>query len=190
MATSYVLLQYGADAFNARFFDLEARSAFTVSPVSHNPNLVVKLSREVAWTQHHPGTMGPDAAYFYFGPSVPGSGTSVYGVGVPTPSPGYLTYGNNRHSFAMPNMRRQKTEGSTSRYFVAQNGREYKWRTSQQRNSMELTDGRTTFATWDLSTPTDEFDARVTIRQAGLPFVTEIMATLVLNRMSESLGWS
>ncbi|KAJ7058436.1 hypothetical protein C8F01DRAFT_1148209 [Mycena amicta] len=186
-STTYVLLQYGSDAFNARFFDLEGRSAFTVSPVSHNPNLVVKLGREAAWTQHHPGTMGPDAAYFYFGPSVPGTGVSVYGAGTPTPSPGYLMYGNNRNSIPMAYMRRQKTEGSPSRYFMAQSGKEFKWRIAQQR--MELTDGRNTYATWELSLPTDEHDARVTIRQAGLPLVTEIMTTLVLNRMSESLAW-
>ena len=30
MAGTYVLLQYGADAFNARFQDLEGRAAFTV----------------------------------------------------------------------------------------------------------------------------------------------------------------
>ncbi|KAF7313155.1 hypothetical protein MKEN_01001700 [Mycena kentingensis (nom. inval.)] len=111
-ANSSVLLQYGADAFNARFFDSEGRSAFTVSPVSHNPNLVVKLGRDATWTQQHPGTMGPDAAYFYFGPSVPGTGMSVYGAGTPTPSPGYLMYGNNRNSIPMAYMRRQKTEGS------------------------------------------------------------------------------
>ncbi|KAF7309986.1 hypothetical protein MIND_00371400 [Mycena indigotica] len=187
-ATTYVLLQYGSDVFNAKFFDLEGRSAFIVCVVSHNPNLVVKLIREAVWTQHHPGAMGPDAAYFYFGPSVPASGSSIYGAGTPTPLPGYLMYGNNRNSIPMAYMRRQKTEASLSRYFMAQNGKEFKWRISQQR--MELTDRRTTYATWELSSPTDEFDARITIQPAGLPFVTEIMTTLVLNRMGDSLGWS
>ncbi|KAJ7192113.1 hypothetical protein GGX14DRAFT_380458 [Mycena pura] len=184
MSATYVLLQYGADAFNVRFFDLEVRAAFTVS---HNPNLVVKLAREVPWTQHHPGTMGPDAAYFYFGPAVPGSAMSVYGAGAPTPSPGYVMYGNNRNSVPMAYLRRLKTEGSPSRYFTAQSGKEFKWRISPHR--MELTDGRNTYAVWELSAPTDEHDARVTIRQAGLPFVTEIMATLAVYRMGDALGW-
>ncbi|KAJ7153946.1 hypothetical protein C8R43DRAFT_1001553 [Mycena crocata] len=204
MAGTYVLLQYGADAFNARFQDLEGRPAFTVSPASHNPNLIVKLSREAAWSQHHPGTMGPDAAYFYFGPSVP-SPSSVYGPGTPTPSPGYIMYGNNRNSIPMSYMRRQNREGSPSRYFTAQSGRDYKWKITPQR--MELTDGRTTLAVWEATpsfssayassygnavTPNpggEEYAARLTIRHAGLALVTEIMATLTMNRMGEALGW-
>lgn len=78
---------------------------------SHNPNLIVKLSREPGWSQHHPGTMGPDAAYFYFGPSRP-SYSSVYGVGTPTPTSGFIVYGNNRHSIPMAHLRRQSKEGS------------------------------------------------------------------------------
>ncbi|KAJ7339776.1 hypothetical protein DFH08DRAFT_875521 [Mycena albidolilacea] len=186
MSDTYVLLQYGADAFNASFQDLEGRPAFTVSPASHNPNLIVKLSREAVWSQHHPGTMGPDAAYFYFGPSRP-SYSSVYGAGTPTPTPGFIVYGNNRNSIPMGHLRRQNREGSQSRYFTAQSGRDYKWKISQQR--MELADGRTTLAVWELSTPTDPFDARLTIKHAGLAIVTEIMTTLTINRMSESLGW-
>jgi hypothetical protein len=78
---------------------------------SHNPNLIVKLSREAIWSQHHPGTMGPDAAYFYFGPSRP-SYSSVYGAGTPTPTPGFIVYGNNRNSIPMGHLRRQNREGS------------------------------------------------------------------------------
>ncbi|KAJ7501332.1 hypothetical protein B0H11DRAFT_1963580 [Mycena galericulata] len=130
--------------------------------------------------------MGPDAAYFYFGPSV-ASYSSVYGAGTPTPSPGYIMYGNNRNSIPMGYMRRQNREGSPSRYFTAQSGRDYKWKITPQR--MELTDGRSILAVWELSAPTDEYDARLTIKQAGLAIVTEIMTTLTINRMSESLGW-
>jgi hypothetical protein len=78
---------------------------------SHNPNLIVKLSREAVWSQHHPGTMGPDAAYFYFGPSRP-SYSSVYGAGTPTPTAGFIVYGNNRNSIPMGHLRRQSREGS------------------------------------------------------------------------------
>ncbi|CAK5266461.1 unnamed protein product [Mycena citricolor] len=186
MSSTYVLLQYGTDAFNARFVDLEGRPAFSVGPVPHSPNLVVKLGREAEWTQHHPGTMGPDAAYFYFGPYVAVQ-SSVYGAGTPTPSPGYLVYGNNRNSIPMTYLRRQKTEGSPSRYFISQSGKEYKWRVSQTR--MELTDGRTVFAVWETAAATDDFDGRLTLKHAGLAFVTEIMATLTINRMSGALGW-
>ncbi|KAJ7672912.1 hypothetical protein B0H17DRAFT_1183272 [Mycena rosella] len=285
MADTYVLLQYGADALNARFRDLEGRAAFTVSPASHNPNLIVKLSREAVWSQHHPGTMGPDAAYFYFGPSV-ASYASVYGAGTPTPSPGYIMYGNNRHSIPMGYMRRQNREGSLSRYFTAQSGKEYKWKITPHRMEVcvflsnavskaslliawpwprdalstcacsgstieglvviapciackntgargrprrvllrrytpsdsdsnahseiaavpvsvprvqpdlhprltppQLAEGRTILAVWELSAPTDEHDARLIIKHAGLAIVTEIMTTLTINRMSQALGW-
>ncbi|KAJ7253454.1 hypothetical protein C8J57DRAFT_1348129 [Mycena rebaudengoi] len=186
MAGVHVLLQYGADAFNARFLDLEGRAAFSISPASHNPNLIVKLAREAAWSQHNPGIMGPDAAYFYFGPSV-ASYSSPYGAGAPTPSPGYIMYGNNRNSIPMPYMRRQSREGSSSRYFTAQSGRDYKWKLMPQR--MELTDGRSLLAVWELASADDDYDARLTIRQAGLAMVTEIMTTLTINRISEALGW-
>ncbi|KAK6974511.1 hypothetical protein R3P38DRAFT_596257 [Favolaschia claudopus] len=187
MTDSFVLHQYGADAFNARYQDQDGRAAFSVSPASHNPNLIVKLSREALWSQHHPGTMGPDAAYFYFGPSRP-SYSSVYGAGTPTPTPGFIVYGNNRNSIPMGHLRRQNREGSPSRYFTAQSGRDYKWKITAQR--MELTDGRTTLAIWELSQPHEPFDARITIKQAGLALVTEIMTTLTINRMSENLGWA
>ncbi|KAJ7075080.1 hypothetical protein B0H15DRAFT_792314 [Mycena belliarum] len=185
MGDTYVLLQYGADAFDARFTDLEGRAAFTAS---HTPNLVLKLAREAAWAQHHPGVMGPDAAYFYFGPSAP-SYTSVYAPGTPAPSPGYVVYGNNRHSIPMAALRRRTREGSASRYFTAQSGREYKWRVGTQR--MELADGRTLLATWEPAAPAlvGEPDARVTLRGPALAVVTEVLATLVLNRVGGALGW-
>ncbi|KAJ7479267.1 hypothetical protein FB451DRAFT_1395846 [Mycena latifolia] len=266
MPETYVLLQYGADVFNARFHDLEGRAVFTVSPASHNPNLIVKLAREAAWPQHHPGTMGPDAAYFYFGPSVL-SPASVYGPGTPTPSPGYIMYGNNRHSIPMGYMRRQNREGSLSRYFTAQSGREYKWRITPQRMealyaagvdptrasriagcsavyfceatsgrclrgpttlaprleergrrgsphqlsrrpsqlpaflllsqppasllfSCLLAEGRTLLAVWELAGPGDAHDARLTLRAGALALVTEVMATLTVNRMAGALGWA
>ncbi|KAJ7114530.1 hypothetical protein C8R43DRAFT_902981 [Mycena crocata] len=207
MVGTYVLLQYGADAFNARFHDLEGRPAFTVS---HNPNLLVRLLREAAWSQNHPGTMGPDAAYFYFGPSAP-SPSSVYGPGTLTPSPGYIMYGNNRNSIPMSYMRRQNREGSPSRYFTAQSGRDYKWKMTPQRMEVDsrpmacldyasccsvsrisilrLTNGRSTLAVWEDTPGGEKYAARLTIRHAGLALVTEIMATLTMNRMGEALGW-
>jgi hypothetical protein len=44
-------------------------------------------------------------------------------------------------------------------------------------------------AVWEAASPDDEYDARITIRQAGLAIITEIMTTLTINSMSESLGW-
>jgi len=167
----HVLLQFGGDAFNARYEDLEGRPAFTITPVAHQPNLVVKLTREATWSLQHPSIMGPDNSFFYFGPGL---------------SFGFVAYGNNRHSTRMAQLSFAKREGSTSRYFTSQSGKEYKWRISPQR--MECIDGRTTLAVWELSHPEDEFYARLTIKHSALSIVTELLTTLSLNRMSQAIS--
>lgn len=51
-------------------------------------------------------------------------------------------------------------------------------------------DGRTTLAVWELNNhPRDEFCARLTIKASGLALVTEILTTLILNRISQRLAW-
>ncbi|KAF9030460.1 hypothetical protein BDZ89DRAFT_949630 [Hymenopellis radicata] len=171
MPTSQILLQYGSDPFNSRYEDVEGRSAFTLH-ASETPNLVIKLTREALWAQQHPTIMGPSNSYFYFGPRN---------------SPGYVVYGNTRVNVAMAYLLRQQREGSSSRYFMSQSGKLYKWRISQQR--MECMDGRNVVAVWDLSHPDHEHHATLTIKPAGLLFVTEILTTLILNRMAQDLNW-
>jgi len=166
----YVLLQFGTDPFNNKFEDLESRPAFTVKEVERNPNIVVRITREPEWSQQHPGIMGPNKSFLYFGPDH---------------SLGYLVYGNSPTQ-PMSNSVRQKREGSTSRYFTAQNGRDYKWKISPTR--MECIEGRsTTIAVWERSHPRDEYHARLTIRPTGLAVVTEILTTLTLNHISQLL---
>ncbi|KAF5387946.1 hypothetical protein D9615_000782 [Tricholomella constricta] len=172
MSGPYVLLQFGDDPFNNAFEDLEGRSAFTVTAAGYNPNTVIKLTREAEWSQQHPSIMGPVNSYFYFGPEN---------------APGYIIYGNNRNTIPMPYFIRQRRDGSTSRYFTSQSGKDYKWRIAPTR--MELLDGRTSLAVWELSHPEDEFHARLTVKPPGLPIVTEIVTTLALNRMSQQLQW-
>ena len=53
----------------------------------------------------------------------------------------------------------------------------------------QCVDGRTTLAVWEVSHPDDEFHAKLTIRPAGIPIMTEIVTTLVLNRMAQALQW-
>ncbi|CAK5282738.1 unnamed protein product [Mycena citricolor] len=279
MSSTYVLLQYGTDAFNARFVDLEGRPAFSVGPVPHSPNLVVKLGREAEWTQHHPGTMGP-TRYFYFGPYVAVQ-SSVYGAGTPTPSTGYLCLRQqpelDTHDLSEEAEDRRKpvsiaaspaSRGAsrtrpgadylqiTIFYFAERKGIQVEGvpdedggacclRTSSfsprstpmpslsasadaltyvrlpsdksvgpsrwpglllhpcflsfvlappvawkpLTTHTQLTDGRTVFAVWETAAATDDFDGRLTLKHAGLAFVTEIMATLTINRMSGALGW-
>ncbi|KAF8885794.1 hypothetical protein BD779DRAFT_1732106 [Infundibulicybe gibba] len=172
MSGPYVLLQFGDDPFTANFEDLEGRAAFTMY-ASESPTLVMRLTREAVWSQHHPSVMGPDNSFFYFGPRA---------------SPGYIAYGNNRTSIPMViTSVKNETGARASRYFTAQSGKDYKWRITPQR--MECIDGRTTLAVWELSQPEDDFHARLTIKHSGIALVTEILTTLILNRMSHALNW-
>ncbi|KAK7696071.1 hypothetical protein QCA50_000713 [Cerrena zonata] len=172
MPDSLVLLQFGADFYSVRFEDLEGRPAFTVNLVDENPNLILKLVREAAWAQQHPNIMGPNSSFFYFGPNR---------------SPGYLVYGNSRTQ-PMANSRRQKKDGSTSRYFLAQSGAEYKWRMSPQK--LECVDSKGVVqAVWEVARLEDEFHARLTIKPSALAIVTEILTTLALNRLAIAFNW-
>ncbi|KDR84250.1 hypothetical protein GALMADRAFT_220039 [Galerina marginata CBS 339.88] len=169
----YALLQYGDDPLSHRFIDHEGRAAFTIVIVSRSPNPVIRLTREPAWSQQHPSIMGPDNSYFYLGPE----STS-----------GYIVYGNNRTNIPMNFfLRPGKREGSLSRYFRCQNGKDYKWRIGSHR--MECLDGRTTLATWEVSPPDQEYYARLIIKPNAMSLVTEIVTTLILNRMALALGW-
>jgi len=88
----------------------------------------------------------------------------------------------------MANYRKQKSTASSSRYWTTQAGAEYKWRISSQR--LECTDNKGNIvATWDKAQQEEEFHARVTVKRAGLPFITEILTTLVLTRIALTLNW-
>jgi hypothetical protein len=56
-------------------------------------------------------------------------------------------------------------------------------------NLLKCFHGRSTIAVWELSEPEDIFHARLTIRPAGLPIVTEIVTTLTLLRIAQALNW-
>jgi len=173
MSNTYALLQYDGDPLSHRFIDHEGRLAFTIQEVSRSPNPVIRLIREAAWSQQHRTIMGPDNSYFYLGPES---------------TAGYIAYGNNLTHIPMTFfLRRGRREGSLSRYFRAQSGRDYKWRVGSHR--MECLDGRTTLATWEVSAPHEEFYARLIIRPNAMPLITEVVTTLVLNRMALALGW-
>jgi len=172
MSGTYVLLQFSEDPINTIFEDLESRKAFTIKAIEERPNLIVKITRELDWSQQHPDVMGPDNSFFYFGPSR---------------TPGFLIYGNALQQ-SMQNSRRQKKETSTSRYFSAQNGKEYKWRVAAQR--LECVDSKgNVIAVWERSQLEDEFHARLTLKHSALAVVTEIMTTLTLNRVAQALNW-
>ncbi|KAI0071839.1 hypothetical protein K474DRAFT_1712135 [Panus rudis PR-1116 ss-1] len=172
MPGSHVLLQFGAHYTDLKFEDLEGRLAFTIKKVDESPNLILKLTREAPWAQHHPGVMGPNSSFFYFGPGR---------------TQGLLAYGNNPTQ-PMASSRKRKRDNSSSRYFTTQNGAEYKWKLSA--NKLECVDSRgSTIAIWETAQPADVYDARMTIKQPGLSIVTELVTTLLLNRIGQTLNW-
>jgi len=83
--------------------------------------------------------------------------------------------------------RKQKREGSSSRYFTSQSGKEYKWKISPTK--MECVDGWSTIAIYEISHHEAEYYGKITLKSAALPLATEIMTSLVLNKMATDLGW-
>ncbi|KAI0340828.1 hypothetical protein BDW22DRAFT_1359663 [Trametopsis cervina] len=214
MSTTHLLLQYGSEPWAVRFTDLENRLAFTVyvpltcasifrwdpvlkyvssypglryftdnsqftttalnqsSQVEELPNLLLKLVREAPWAQQHPDIMGPVSSFFYFGPSR---------------TPGNLAYGNTS-THPMANDIRPSKRDSNTRYFLTQSGKEYKWKVSPTR--YECYDHKNVqVAVWEVVQGGESFNARLTLKQAALPVVTEIVTTLTLNRISQVLNW-
>ncbi|EIW76263.1 hypothetical protein CONPUDRAFT_139678 [Coniophora puteana RWD-64-598 SS2] len=170
MSGPYILLQFGSDPFDYKLEDLEGRPAFTMY-VEGTPNVVMHIAREAEWRQQHTTIMGPDNSFLYFGPER---------------MPGYMVYGNGAQQPMTSSLRKKDSSGS--RFFTSQSGKELKWKITPQR--MECSDGRTSVATWELSQPEDMFHARLTVKAAGMPIVTEVMTTLALNRMASELGWN
>ncbi|KAF8967461.1 hypothetical protein BDZ97DRAFT_1903351 [Flammula alnicola] len=145
----YTLIQWGDDPLRHHYVDNEGRPAFTI-----NPNPVIRVTREAAWSQQHPSIMGPDNSYLYLGPES---------------TPGYVVYGGNTTHISMTFfLRPGKREGSLSRYFRCQNGKDYKWR---------------------LCVDDQEHYARLIIKQSAMSLITEIVTSLILNRMAIALGW-
>ncbi|TFK29041.1 hypothetical protein FA15DRAFT_664698 [Coprinopsis marcescibilis] len=171
---SYILRQFGDDPMKHSYQDPEGNTAFTIGMVVRDPNIILRLSRELSWSQQHPSVMGPDNSYFYLGAEN---------------APGYIVYGNGTLHIPMPFfLRPGKKENTTSRYFRMQNGRDYKWKVYSA-HRMECMDGRTTIATWEVTEPSQEHFARLTLQPASLPFITEILTSLTLNRISQAHGW-
>ncbi|EJD01698.1 uncharacterized protein FOMMEDRAFT_89899 [Fomitiporia mediterranea MF3/22] len=169
-STQYVLLQYGTDPFNYQFEDSDEQTAFTTSKVVQVPNVVVQLTRHDDWAAQHTQVMGPRSAFLYFGPFN---------------SPGQVAYGNGER-VAMSYYLRKKKEGSNSRYFNAQGGKEFKWK-SVSSERMELCDALNVYAVWEKAPPNSEHDAQITISYTCLSIVTEILTTLTLNLAAKRL---
>ncbi|KAI0258592.1 hypothetical protein BC834DRAFT_926469 [Gloeopeniophorella convolvens] len=165
---SYVLLQKGEDPFHTRFEDLDGHTAFTVDRMS---NTLVQLRREAPWAHKHQGIMGPGAAFFYFGPSG---------------APGYLVYGNAPSQPMATTLRRKRL--SASQYFTSQSGRRLKWK-QLPNQMMECVDGKQVLAIYETGHASRDYTALLTIRQAGLAVVTEILTTLMLSQMATLLQW-
>ncbi|EKM79792.1 hypothetical protein AGABI1DRAFT_113076 [Agaricus bisporus var. burnettii JB137-S8] len=173
-----VLYQYGDNMFSHRWLDDANNVAFTISEASHNPTLVIKLHREAKWAGLHPTMLGPEKSWYYLGP-----GNKA----------GYVCYGNNQTNHNMSEkFRKKKREGSSSRYFTSQAGKEYKWKITETK--MECFEGwthlaSTPIASYEISHHEAEYHGKVTLRGNAIALATEIMTSLVLNRMAADLGW-
>ncbi|TFK96817.1 hypothetical protein BDV98DRAFT_586058 [Pterulicium gracile] len=172
MATDFVLWQAIADPFASRFDDHEGNIAFTIREADRSSNVVLRISREQAWAEGHQNIMGPSNAFLYFGPNN---------------SMGHIVYGSGPVNH-MATALRQHREGSTSRYFTAQNAKHYKWRYSPTR--MECMDGRAPVAVWEINPdPNVHYYASLTVKPWAIAIITEIVTSLTLNRMAASLRW-
>ncbi|KXN88998.1 hypothetical protein AN958_06460 [Leucoagaricus sp. SymC.cos] len=170
---SLVLYQYGDNMFHHRWVDEANSLAFYVTEAANSPNLVIKLHREPKWAQMHPSIMGPEKSWFYLGPGN---------------IPGYVCYGNNpSHHGMMEKFRKRKRDSGSSRYFTSQQGKDYKWKIAPTK--MECTDSGTTLAVYEISDPEADYHGKLTLKSAALPLVTEIMTSLVLNKMAIDLSW-
>lgn len=102
-----------------------------------------------------------------------------------------------------------------SRYFTAQNGKEYKWKTAPQKMEVCLSafcpdrfaymlyltlpprmlrvqcfDSKgVAIAVWEVGQLEDDFHARLSLKRPGLAVVTEVLTTLTLNRIAHTLSW-
>lgn len=171
LSPGYVLLHYGSDPFDFHFKDLDGRRAFTVDIAHQNPT-VVRVTRESPWSQQHQDIMGPSSAFLYLGPEN---------------TRGSMAYGNG-DVVSMANHLRQRRDGSSSRHFTTQTGKELKWKVSPHK--MECFDKHTmTIAVWEQSPSGHEFFAHLHLHPSALSFVTELLTTLALNRMALALDW-
>lgn len=171
MSSYYTLLQMGSDPMFLCFQDLQERQAFTVITIDQNANPVIKVSREAQWSQQHPDIMGPENAFLYLGP---GSAR------------GYMVYGNG-DEVNMANYLRQKSQGSPSRYFTTLTGKELKWKLFPDK--MECIDNHSIVAVWVPGESQDGSSARLTLQHSTLSYITELVTTLILNRMALQLNW-
>ena len=44
-------------------------------------------------------------------------------------------------------------------------------------------------ASWERSQLEDEFHARLSVKHPGLSVITEVLTTLILNRIAQTLNW-
>ncbi|KAH6912412.1 hypothetical protein BKA70DRAFT_1370058 [Coprinopsis sp. MPI-PUGE-AT-0042] len=167
-----VLRVYGDDPLAHRFADAEGTHAFSAD---RNPNTVVKISRDSAFTQKHLSIIGPDNSFLYLGPNNSGVG--------------YALYGGNTTQFLMAHFRQPgKKEGSISKYWRALNGKDYKWKVYSE-HKMECKDGNSLLATWEITPPAEEHFAVVTLKPSALPLITEVVTSLAVNRIAQAYSW-
>lgn len=174
--SSVVLWVYGDDPMRHKLADVEGTHAFTVNVVSQSPNsmTVVKVSRDTDFAHKYPSILGPDNSFLHLGPNNRG---------------GYALYGGNTTQYPMANFRQTgKHKDSVTKYWLAMNGKTYKWELYSP-HKMECKDDISLLASWETTPATEKHFAVVTLEPAALPLITEILTSLVVNRIAQANGW-
>ncbi|KZV93067.1 hypothetical protein EXIGLDRAFT_717606 [Exidia glandulosa HHB12029] len=150
--------------------------AFSFSNIFHNPD-ISRVRREDAWAGLKPDVSGPRDALLEWGP-----GQTLGSIAFGSRPRGTMASWINKKRDA-------SRVGKVSRYFSIQ-GSEYKWKIDSERWECVDSAGRS-LAVWtrvqDNAMP--NYHGKLVVHDAGYLVITEIVATLVLNRIAAVKGW-
>jgi hypothetical protein len=153
------------------------------------------VNREKGWAQQHASDIkGSSSAFLYFDHAR---------------RPAHVAFGAGERQRAADWLRPARKDARV-RAFTSQSigefGGEYKWRAcSSEKLEVwpvfctscgqpserlpQLLKGSAVIATWERKLDVDGNDAQLTLKHAALPIITDVLATLTLNRMRLELGW-
>ncbi|QRV73313.1 hypothetical protein RhiJN_01327 [Ceratobasidium sp. AG-Ba] len=160
--TFTVLFDKTGDLFNNDFIDADGRVMYKLETLQAQPR-VTQLTRTPERLALHPTE--PWRAIMYFGSQG---------------ELGHLLLGEREVAPMASYLRRKPMSGGKSRYFVAVNGDEYQWRPGSRRlECYDKNDRLIALYEWLIDGPSH---ARLEIKIGGWHLLSEIIATLLLNR--------
>ncbi|EJD35327.1 hypothetical protein AURDEDRAFT_117398 [Auricularia subglabra TFB-10046 SS5] len=148
--------------------------AYTFTHIFRNPDLS-RVRREEAWENLKPGVHGPRDAVLEWGPNVT-LGNVAFGTRPRGPMAALIV-----------KKRDASRAGKVSRYFSIQ-GVECKWKIDGDRWECVDASNRP-LAEWVRDHSRPNYYGRLIVHKAGYLVITEIVATLVLNRIATIKNW-